>query len=459
VIGKTFSHYRIDKLLGAGGMGVVYLGLDTRLNRPVAVKFIKPDLTKNQDRVARFFQEARAAAAVNHPAIAQVYDVGETEGSTYIVMEYVEGKTVRQLIVGRELDLLGAVEVALQVAEGLGRAHKAHIVHRDIKSDNIMVTADGHAKILDFGLAKLLDQPLDLVQVGTSPGTDQTLTVTQTIDGHVMGTPSYMSPEQARGQEVSPASDIFSLGIVIFEMVTGELPFKGDTPLETIQAIAFDEARPVTLIRKNLPPELQRILSRCLRKNPKARYPEAMILAEDLKRLKNEIESGIKTPALQRVRLPGFLDRLRNVLPFGTLGLVLAGGLLIAVLAVVFRGVNWSMLIVPGLIGLGVYRNIRNRKSRMLKRFVGKLSKYPSVKAIFVNQEHVTVVVDKAQAAIYLHVNSLVDEANRKLLFGEPLTASVRDDLAPVDFQRLLRQPGVVYVRDDIVLESPLSTS
>jgi serine/threonine protein kinase len=272
-----------------------------------------------------------------------------------------------------------------------------------------------------------------------------------------MGTPSYMSPEQARGQEVSPASDIFSLGIVIFEMVTGELPFKGDTPLETIQAIAFDEARPVTLIRKNLPPELQRILSRCLRKNPKARYPEAMILAEDLKRLKNEIESGIKTPALQRVKLPGFLDRLRNVLPFGMIGLVIAGGLLIAALAIIFRGVNWSMLIVPGLIGLGVYRNIRNRKSRMLKRFVGKLSKYPSVKAIFVNQEHVTVVVDKAQAAIYLHVNSLVDEANRKLLFGEPLTASVRDDLAPADFQRLLRQPGVVYVRDDIVLGSPPS--
>jgi len=306
VIGKTLSHYRIDKLLGAGGMGVVYLGFDTRLNRPVAVKFIKPDLTKNPDRVARFFQEARAAAAVNHPAIAQVYDVGEAEGSTYIVMEYVEGKTVRQLIAGRELDLLGAVEVAIQVAEGLGRAHKAHIIHRDIKSDNIMVTADGHAKILDFGLAKLLAQPLDLVQVGTSPGTDQALTVTQTIDGHVMGTPSYMSPEQARGQEVSPASDIFSLGIVIFEMVTGELPFKGDTPLETIQAIAFDEARPVTVIRRNLPPELQRILSRCLRKNPKARYPEAMILAEDLKRLKTEIESGIKTPGLQRVRLPGF---------------------------------------------------------------------------------------------------------------------------------------------------------
>jgi len=458
VIGKTLSHYRIDKLLGAGGMGVVYLGFDTRLNRPVAVKFIKPDLTKNPDRVARFFQEARAAAAVNHPAIAQVYDVGEAEGSTYIVMEYVEGKTVRQLIAGRELDLLGAVEVAIQVAEGLGRAHKAHIIHRDIKSDNIMVTADGHAKILDFGLAKLLDQPLDLVQVGTSPGTDQALTVTQTIDGHVMGTPSYMSPEQARGQEVSPASDIFSLGIVIFEMVTGELPFKGDTPLETIQAIAFDEARPVTVIRRNLPPELQRILSRCLRKNPKARYPEAMILAEDLKRLKTEIESGIKTPGLQRVRLPGFLEKLKNILPFGTIGLIVAGGLLIAALAVIFRGVNWSMLFVPGFIALIIYRNIRNRKTRMLKRFTDKVSKYPGVKAILVKQDNITVVVDKAQAAIYLHVNDMIEEANRKLYFGEPLTAAVRDDLPPADFQRLLRQPGVVYVRDDIVLESTPST-
>lgn len=456
MIGKTFSHYRIEKLLGAGGMGVVYQGLDTRLNRPVAVKFIKPDLTKNPDRVARFFQEARAAAAVNHPAIAQVYDVGEAEGSTYIVMEYVEGKTVRQLIVGRELDLLGAVEVALQVAEGLGRAHKVHIVHRDIKSDNIMVTSDGHAKILDFGLAKLLDQPLDLIQVGTESTIDQT--VTQTIVGHVMGTPSYMSPEQARGQEVSPASDIFSLGVVIFEMVTGELPFKGDTPLETIQAIAFDEARPVTVIRRNLPPELQRILSRCLRKNPKARYPEAMILAEDLKRLKNEIESGLKTPVLRRLKLPGVLDRLKNALPFGMIGVVLAGVLLIAALDLVFRGANWSMLIVLGLIGLGVYRNVRNGKSRMLKRFAAKVSKFPSVKAIFVKQDHITVVVDKAQAAIYLHVNSLVNEANRKIVIGEPLTASVRDDLPPGDFQRLLRQPGVVYVSDDVVLETPRTT-
>ncbi len=459
MIGKLVSHYRIEKQLGAGGMGVVYLGVDTRLNRPVAVKFIKPELTRNPDRVARFFQEARAAAAVNHPAIAQVYDVGEFEGATFIVMEYVEGKTVRQLIAGRELDLLGAVEVAVQVAEGLARAHRAHIVHRDIKSDNIMVTTEGHAKILDFGLAKLLDQPADTVETAPEGDTQAALAATQTLAGQVMGTPSYMSPEQARGQEVTPASDIFSLGIVIFEMVAGELPFKGDTPQQTIQAIAYDEARPVTVIRRNLPSELQRILSRCLRKNPSARYPEAGVLAEDLKRLKTDIETGSRAPFVGEGRVREALDWLKRVTPFGLPGAVVALIVLIVVAVLVFNRVNWSLLIPLGLVGLIVYRNIRNRRARMMNRFVAKVKKYPSVTAVFARQDHLIVAVDKAQAAIYLHVNSLIDETNRKFLFGQPLTAAVRDDLPPDDLQRMLREPGVLYVREDIVLESPRTRS
>ncbi len=459
MIGKLVSHYRIEKQLGAGGMGVVYLGVDTRLGRPVAVKFIKPELTRNPDRVARFFQEARAAAAVNHPSIAQVYDVGEFEGATFIVMEYVEGKTVRQLIAGRELDLLGAVEVAVQVAEGLARAHRAHIVHRDIKSDNIMVTSEGHAKILDFGLAKLLDQPADTVEAGTEAGPDKALTVTQTLAGQVMGTPSYMSPEQARGQEVTPASDIFSLGIVIFEMVAGELPFKGDTPQQTIQAIAFDEARPVTVIRRNLPSELQRILSRCLRKNPAARYPEAGVLAEDLKRLKTDIETGSRAPFVGQGRVRDALDWIKRVIPFGLPGAVVALIVLAGVVVLVLNRINWSLLILFGFLGLVAYRNIRNRRARMLGRLTAKLKKYPTVMAVFVRQDHLIVAVDKAQAAMYLHVNSVIDETNRKLFFGQPLTAAVRDDLPPEDLQRMLREPGVLYVREDIVLESPLTRS
>jgi serine/threonine protein kinase len=177
MIGKTLKHYKIEAFLGKGGMGEVYRALDLRLQRPVALKLIRSDLTANPERMQRFVQEARAAAAVTHPAIAQIYDIDEFEGTTFIAMEYIEGQTVSRLIAGRELDLLAAVEIGFQVSEGLARAHKAHIIHRDIKSDNIMVTHDGHTKLLDFGLAKLLEQ-----ENPYSGGTgDKVLTQTKTM--------------------------------------------------------------------------------------------------------------------------------------------------------------------------------------------------------------------------------------------------------------------------------------
>ncbi|MFC2167154.1 serine/threonine-protein kinase, partial [Acidobacteriota bacterium] len=253
--GTSLKQFQIEKLLGRGGMGVVYLGRDTRLDRPVAIKVLRPELTANRDRQSRFLQEARSAAAVTHPAIAQIYDVDEVDGNTFIAMEFVEGKTISQLIANQELDLVGAVEIALQVAEGLSRAHEANIVHRDIKSDNIMLTRDGHAKLLDFGLAKLLDSPLADGQTETYRDFAKTKTLPETMPGTVLGTVAYMSPEQARGKSVNQSSDVFSLGIVMYEMIAGELPFKGESPLDTMHSIAFDEARPVTTIRKNLPPE------------------------------------------------------------------------------------------------------------------------------------------------------------------------------------------------------------
>ena len=227
MIGKTLKHYEVEKLLGKGGMGVVYKARDVRLDRPVALKILKPELTSDPDKKSRFLQEARSASAVTHPAIAQIYDVDEVEGKTFMVMEFVEGKTVSQLITDRELDLVGSVEIALQVADGLGQAHKANIVHRDIKSDNIMVTRDGHTKLLDFGLAKLLDPTGDMSSWTNIQNLTHTKTLPQTMEGTVMGTVAYMSPEQARGQAINLSSDVFSLGIVIYEMVTGELPLKG----------------------------------------------------------------------------------------------------------------------------------------------------------------------------------------------------------------------------------------
>jgi tRNA A-37 threonylcarbamoyl transferase component Bud32 len=452
MVGKELKHFKIEKLLGRGGMGVVYRARDVRLDRPVALKVLRADLTANPDRRRRFLQEAKAASAVTHPSIAQIYDVDEIEGTTFIAMEFIEGQTVSQLIDKRELDLIGSVEIALQVAEGLNKAHEANIVHRDIKSDNIMVTRDGHAKLLDFGLAKLLD-PVSADEESDVQDLKETETYSHTQPGTVMGTAAYMSPEQARGLPVNQASDVFSMGVVLYEMVTGELPFKGDTPLDTMHSIAFDEARPVTFIRRNLPPELHRVVSRCLRKKPADRYKNARALAADLKRLKNDIESGIQRsiPVGERIRM--FFEGVQASLPFGPTGIaILVIGLALAAL-LIFAKIEAGALVALGVISLIGYRYIRNRKNRMLKRFTSKISKFPEVKAIIRRDDHITIIVEEAKAKTYIRINSLVDLVNKKLYFGRHIEASVRDDLSPDEFQHILRRPSVTYIRDDIVLK------
>jgi len=452
MLGKELKHFKIEKLLGRGGMGVVYRARDVRLDRPVALKVLRADLTANPDRRRRFLQEAKAASTVTHPSIAQIYDVDEIEGTTFIAMEFVEGQTVSQLIDKRELDLIGSVEIALQVAEGLSKAHEANIVHRDIKSDNIMVTRDGHAKLLDFGLAKLLD-PVSADEESDVQDLKETETYSHTQPGTVMGTAAYMSPEQARGLPVNQASDVFSMGIVLYEMVTGELPFKGDTPLDTMHSIAFDEARPVTFIRRNLPPELHRVVSRCLRKKPADRYKNARALAADLKRLKNDIDSGIQRsiPAGERIRT--FFEGVSASLPFGPTGIaIFVIGLALAAL-LIFTKIEAGALIALAVISLILYRYIRNRKNRMLKRFSSKISKFPEVKAIVKRDDHITIIVEEAKAKTYIRINSLVESVNKKLYFGKNIEASVRDDLSPDEFQHMLRKPSVTYVRDDVVLK------
>jgi tRNA A-37 threonylcarbamoyl transferase component Bud32 len=452
MVGKELKHFKIEKLLGKGGMGVVYRARDVRLDRPVALKVLRADLTANPDRRRRFLQEAKAASAVTHPSIAQIYDVDEVEGTTFIAMEFVEGQTVGRLIDKRELDLIGSVEIALQVAEGLSKAHEANIVHRDIKSDNIMVTRDGHAKLLDFGLAKLLD-PVSADEESDVQDLKETETFAHTSPGTVMGTAAYMSPEQARGLPVNQASDVFSMGVVLYEMVTGELPFKGDTPLDTMHSIAFDEARPITVIRRNLPPELHRVVSRCLRKKPADRYKNARALAADLKKLKNDIESGIQRsiPAGERIRM--FFEGVKASLPFGPTGIAISVIGLALIVLLIFTKIEAGALVGLGIISLIVYRYIRNRKNRMLKRFTSKISKFPEVKAIVRRDDHIIIFVEEAKAKTYIRINSLVDLVNKKLYFGRHIEASVRDDLSPDEFQHILRKPSVTYVRDDIVLK------
>ncbi len=458
MIGQTLKHYAIEAILGKGGMGTVYRAKDTRLQRPVALKVLNAEWTADLDRKSRFFQEARAAAAITHPAIAQVYDVDEADGVTFIAMELVEGQTIRQLVVNRDLDVLAALEVAIQVGEGLARAHETGIVHRDIKSENIMVTRDGHAKILDFGLAKL--NPIHNVHSnsGAEEHMSQMATAAMTQAGMVVGTLAYMSPEQARGRQLDHRSDIFSLGVTLYEMATGQLPFTGESPLDTMHAIAFEETRPITVLRQNLPPDLQRIVSKCLRKRPEDRYQETRDLVTDLKTLKRDMDSGVTraVPATERWR-----DRLESLkaLPPKTLAATAgASALLVLLLVFVFTkriSEFWSLMPFV-VIGLLAYRRYRNRTMRLMKKFAGKAARIPEVRLITFQQNRAMVVVDRLQAKIYLRINGLMEELNQKLFFGERMSVVVRDDFTPEEFRSMLKEPGALYVRDDVFETPPL---
>jgi predicted Ser/Thr protein kinase len=449
MVGTVLKHYLIETELGKGGMGVVYRARDTRLGRLVALKMITPGLVANPERRARLLNEARSAAAVSHPAIAQVYDIDEVDGNLFIAMEYVDGRTVTKLIADGELDLMGAVEIVLQVAEGLAKAHEAGILHRDIKSDNIMVTRDGHAKLLDFGLAKLVepdsDEPVSPAELS------RTLTRgrVHTMPGAVMGTLSYMSPEQARGKELDRRSDIFSLGIVLYEMVTSELPFKGETPLDTMHAIAYEEARPVTLIRRSLPPELHRIVFRCLRKNPEDRYPDANALVVDLKRFKHDLETGTTTKLPAGDRLRNWFEGLRAAFPGGTKGMVvLLAGIVLGVVLVAIN-FNWGGLIGPGIMALFGYRFVRNRRKRLVAAFTKKIRKFPEVRMVTLRDDRLTVVVDKAPAKVYIRINGLLDELNSSLFVGKAIKAEIKSEVPEAEARTMLTQMGVVYAREE----------
>ena len=446
--GRSLKHYRVEETLGQGGMGVVYRAFDTKLQRAVALKVLPEAFTADPERRRRFLQEARAAAAVTHPAIAQIYDVDEVDGVTFMAMELVAGRTVAALVAAQELDLLGAVEIALQVGQGLTKAHEAGIVHRDIKSDNIMVTPDGHSKILDFGLAKLLEPPAG-GEAGRDPADLETLAQTQA--GMVLGTVAYMSPEQARAQPVDHRSDIFSMGIVLYHMAAGQLPFSGNSPIDTMHAIAYEETRPVTQVRANLPASLQRVISRCLRKRPADRFQSAQEFVGALKAVQTEIESGIsqKVPLAERLRetfhsIGGFTPKQWGWTAVGSAGAIVLLWLFL------FRW-DWPVILAISVIALLAYRRIKNRPGRQLNRFIGKVKKMPDVRIIVRSDREVTVVVDKAVARTYVRINAWMDKINERRFFGEPFTVTVRDDLSGTETSSVLQGPGVRYVRDDVL--------
>lgn len=433
MIGQTISHYKIVEKLGEGGMGVVYKAQDTKLDRFVALKFLPQYVSSDTNKKERFFQEARAAAALNHPNVAVIHEISEYEGRFYLAMECIEGQTLKKIVEhGERFSNKKVLEIAIQICEGLAAAHEKSIVHRDIKSDNIMVTPKGLVKIMDFGLAKVKNST-NLTKIGST-----------------LGTAAYMSPEQARGEEVDNRSDIFSLGVVIYELFAGKLPFRGEHQAALMYSLVNEDPQPLAQFNENVSPEIERIISKTLAKDVEDRYQSVDDLLADLRRERKNIEyakadyikmsssaSQVKSVQLKknlrRYYIPGSILIVMSVVAAYVLFFKQEGAVnSIAVLPFTTTSTESSAEILSDGITEGIINNLASLPSLTVKsrnsvfRYAGKdidvqeVGKKLNVKAVILGR----IIQNGDNYSISVE---LVDASNERHLWGAQYTKRASD--------------------------------
>ncbi len=405
MIGKIISHYKIIEEIGAGGMGIVYKAEDTKLKRTVALKFLPPELTRDEETKKRFIHEAQAASALQHTNICTIHDIDQTnDGQMFICMDYYEGETLKKKIEQGPLRIEEALDISIQIARGLTKAHEQHIIHRDIKPANILLTKEGVAKIVDFGLAKLAGRTM------------------LTKEGTTLGTIAYMSPEQTRGEEVDHRTDIWSLGVILYEMITGQSPFKGEYEQAVMYSIVNEQPEPPTAVRTGVPMELERIINKSLSKNPDERYQHADELITDLKKLKKDLESEKtftpKAPILDKEKLvqkPILIWRR----PFPIL-------ILVIVVIILIFGLKWILkkdLVIPEEKSIAVLPFITITKAEEDQIFTDgihddiltQLAKIRDLK-----------VIARTSVMQYKHTKKQIKEIGKELGVNSVLEGSVR---------------------------------